>query len=407
MTQHLHLLKRLVAGPIAALICCALLTANTLADTVTLKDGTVIDGTIVNQDSETVTIKMTHSGGVITQTKQIAKSDIAEIKVLTDEERAAQAEENEWGALQTLRVDPVQSHRLDIYDRVIARFQAFQARYPNSAHRQEVADMMIPWQDERKQVAEGLIKHNGEWMSATELQQQASDAEAQQMIDDARTMFSSGKYIPALQKLNKLSAMRIDPDLKTQAQDLVTQIYRVWYPYLDRRSIQLQSELAKARASLETARREHAEAQKSVKIDSGGFKSTGGSTIRMGQDTTKAQATKRLADAKARLDSTQTAVTKLEEEQRIVSAYHTHARNNADRLNIRDTIAKVEEAKNPTSNNNASSAQTAIDKNRRRLASESSGGVLADMTRWGEDNWPWALALLAGLLYLLYKYLIK
>lgn len=407
MKNHVNLLKRPGVWPVFALILWGMASTGLLADTVTLKDGTVIDGKIVNQDSETVTIEVAHSGGAIVQTRQVKMADVAAIKVLTDEERAAQAEETEWAELSKRKVNPMQSASLDVYDWVIARFQAFAKRYPNSPHQPEIAGLMAPWQEERKQVAAGLVKQNGEWMSAAELDQQKSDAEARQAIDVARGMFANGKYVQALQQLGKVSAMPVEEGLKTEAQDLITQIYSVWYPHLDRRNIELQGEVNKARTTLEDARRELASAQQSVKIDAG-FNKDGSSTTKFGQSTAKAAAAQRLAQAKAKFDSAQTALSKLENEQKFVTTYHTFARANADRLKVRDVIAKVEQAKNPTvAPSPTSGSQAAIDKHRRRLASESSGGVLADMTRWGEDNWPWAAALLAGLLYLLYKYLIK
>jgi hypothetical protein len=384
------------------------------SDTVTLKDGTVIEGTVVSKDEQTVSIRFATAGGTIFQTQQVKVSDIAAIKILTEEERSQEAMERDFAILAKLKVHPTQSYRLEDYDRVLQRFQSFQAQYTNSPHLAALPGLMAPWEAERAQVAAGMVKNNGEWLSKTEAGQQASAAQARQFIDQARQQFADGQYLRALQLLNQVLALPADPDIKTEAKGVIAEIYSAWYPYLDRRATELQSELTKARAEFQAADSELKQAQSAIKIDpgfnkSGGQSSLSGDKINMGAGSARAQAAARVAKAKERLAKAEAVVKKLEREEQIVVTYLGFARDNAQQLGISETVAAIEQAKNPTTpGQEKSSTDKAIDRQVRRLAPETGDtpGILVDLSRWVKNNWPLAGGLLAFLLYLLYKYLI-
>jgi hypothetical protein len=400
---------------VLVVILALLAGGGALADTIKLKDGTVLEGTVVSQDEQTVHLRIDVSGGTIFQTRQIPVADIAEIRILTEEERAQQAMEQEFAALQKLKVHPQQSYRLEDYDRVLQRFQAFQSQYTNSPHLAEISALIAPWQAERDQVAAGMVKYNGEWVSRAELSQQAASIQARQLIEQARAQFVSGQYLPALQLLNKASGLSVDPDIKGEVQSLISQVYSTWFPYLDNRSTQLQGELQKARADLKAAENELKQAQTAVKILPGFNQSDGssgglsGGTQQMGQGAERAQAAARIAKANEKLAKAKHQVTRLEQEETFVTTYLGFARQNAQKLGISDTVASVEQAKNPGQTAQSKSHEDEIlERSRRRLAPETGDtpGVLIDLWRWIQNNWPLAIGLLALLLWLLYKYLI-
>src|SRR5207245_2752372 len=58
------------------------------ADTVKLKDGTVLEGSITAENDTTLSIYIERSGGTITQTREINKADIAKVVRWTPEQKS-------------------------------------------------------------------------------------------------------------------------------------------------------------------------------------------------------------------------------------------------------------------------------------------------------------------------------
>ena len=120
---------------------CSLLAAVALAavpgcaDTLALKDGTVLDGDIIAEDDSSVSIHLEFAHGTITETRHVNKADIARIVRSTPEQRAAELTKRDYESLERYRLDPNTSYRLHYYDAVISNvFRKFLAQYPNSIY---------------------------------------------------------------------------------------------------------------------------------------------------------------------------------------------------------------------------------------------------------------------------------
>ena len=147
----------------------ALAAACGWADTLTLKDGTVLDGDIVAEDVSSVSIYLEYAHGTITQTRHVTKADIARIVRSTPEQRAAEHTKRDYQALEKYRLDPNTSYQLDYYDAVIGNvFRKFLAQYPSSIYESNVTDRIALWVAERNLVAAGRMKFHGRWLPAAE-----------------------------------------------------------------------------------------------------------------------------------------------------------------------------------------------------------------------------------------------
>jgi hypothetical protein len=147
---------------------CAFLISTATADTVRLKDGSILEGAILTEDSSQITMEVRYAGGTITRNQTIKKSDIVEIKRLSPEEKARQQMELAYRATQKFNLNPNSSQPLAAYEPAIQSLQDFLSKYPESPYAREVSGKLAVWKAERDQVASGSAKYRGEWMPASE-----------------------------------------------------------------------------------------------------------------------------------------------------------------------------------------------------------------------------------------------
>jgi hypothetical protein len=218
------------------------------ADTVVLKNGTTIEGTIVAEDDSQLTIEVQYAGGTITKRDTISKSDIAEIRRLTDEEKA-------WLEVQQLALNPLSSFSLERYDTAIhGVFRPFLERFPDSAHREEVTAKLALWEAERAQVAAGMTKYRGQWMSAADAVKQAERERIEQLLQQGKDLLVQGRYEQAVQQYTTASAMTKRPDLLLEIRRLQADAYRLWLDSLDQQRQKLSKEIERYQQEAERAR---------------------------------------------------------------------------------------------------------------------------------------------------------
>jgi hypothetical protein len=149
----------------ALLLSCAILISTASADTVQLKDGSRIEGEILTENGADIIVESEYACGTISTTRRIKKSDVAEIKRLSPEEKRSQAMESAYRATQTYNLDANNSLPLAAYDWVIRCLHEFLSKHPNSPYATEVAAKLDAWEAERHQVFSGNRKVHGHWMS--------------------------------------------------------------------------------------------------------------------------------------------------------------------------------------------------------------------------------------------------
>lgn len=135
------------------------------ADTVKLRDGTVLEGNILSEDESQVTIEAELASGSITKKRTVNKAEIVRIVYLTAEEKAQRVMEMAFQRLLSYRLDPIGSQTLNHYDQVITDvFGRFLAQFPDSPHEAEVRRLQSMWVAERNQVANGSVRFGNDWV---------------------------------------------------------------------------------------------------------------------------------------------------------------------------------------------------------------------------------------------------
>jgi hypothetical protein len=172
-------LKRTLQHVALCLGCLAILGA-AAADTVKLKDGTVLEGDIISEDETQLTLTVVFASGTISFQEVIRKSDIAEVIRLTPEQKTERDMEKAYERLKKYQLDVRRSGPVSYYDQVIKGvFLRFLQQYPSSPYTNDVDSKILQWQTERDKVAAGLAKWDGQWMEASEAAKLAEQARAQ------------------------------------------------------------------------------------------------------------------------------------------------------------------------------------------------------------------------------------
>ncbi len=193
-------MKTSILFPIRTAAACAFLTAVAAsADTITLKDGNTIDGTIVAEASTSVTIRTKVVGG-IEDNRVVPRSEITNIVKKSPEDNAAEAV---LGLLPT--EDFLQpSH----YNKLIADGpDKFLAQYPNSKHRAEILAVKKTLTDEQAQTRRRMRKVEGKWLNGEEMQANAYNIEALKIHREMEKEIAADDYRGALEAFIRLESI--------------------------------------------------------------------------------------------------------------------------------------------------------------------------------------------------------
>ncbi len=216
----------------AVVACCA------RADTIKLKDGTTLEGMILSEDDQRITIEIQYAGGTITKRETVQRAEVAEVIRLTAEQKA-------YRQTQKYRLDPNNSYpQPAYYDQVITNvFRPFLAQYPQSSNAAEISDKILQWQTERDQVVAGQVKYHGQWMSAEEARPLIVEDRAGQSLEQARTLLSQSIFERAIQLIESAAATTHDPQHAAEASQLRASAYRQWLDSLHRQQQQINADI--------------------------------------------------------------------------------------------------------------------------------------------------------------------
>jgi len=241
------------------------------ADTVKLKDGTVLEGNITDEDKTTVSIYLEFAKGTIRETRRINKSEIAEIVPWTPEQRSAWQTKQDYQKLQRYQLDPQANYLVEYYDQVIDNaFREFLSQHPDSPYGSNVIAKIIAWQAERDLVVAGNVKFHGRWSPAAEAAQQIGRQRGGQLLQQARGLVSQGRLESAIQLLQLVVHMDGQPDLVSQAKPLFDSTCQQATVLLARQRQKLQVDVSSAQQRVEQARRALSTAEGSQRPTTGG-----------------------------------------------------------------------------------------------------------------------------------------
>lgn len=183
----------------AALALFTLSVVTAPADTIKLKDGKSIDGTIIAEDASSVTIK-TIVVGKITDNKVVPRSDIASVVKKTPEDDAADAVKNILPTDDFLQPSA--------YNKLIAEGpDKFLATYPNSKYRAEILALKKSLTDEQAQTRRSMRKVDGKWLNGDELQANDYNIQALKVFREMEKAVAADDYRAALDAFIRLESI--------------------------------------------------------------------------------------------------------------------------------------------------------------------------------------------------------
>jgi hypothetical protein len=248
------------------------------ADTIKLKDGTVLEGDITAEDEAMLSVYLEFSGGTITQTRLIKKADVAEVVRWTPAQRAQWQAKRDYENLERYRLTPDGSYKVGYYDQIINDvFRKFLARHPDSPHTSSVTERIIEWRVERDIVAAGKAKFHGQWLPAAEAARLIERERGQQLLQQGRSLISQGQLESAIQQLQPILSMSTQTDLVSQAEPLLASAYQQVMAGLDRQRQQLESDVSSTQQRVDRAKQAVNDAEASLKQAMNSGSSLGGS----------------------------------------------------------------------------------------------------------------------------------
>ena len=166
------------------------------ADKITLKDGTILEGEVVDETDTEYVIAVAFSKSIKTR-KTYKKSDVVDI-----EKEAPDLKPYE--ALKGIIPTPDRLSEKAYEQLIEARVKPFLSSYPNSKHAKEVKAMLETLEAELERVKVGDLKLDGKWIAAAEWNANALELDGQLHVKRMKALAARQSYRPALLIYDKL-----------------------------------------------------------------------------------------------------------------------------------------------------------------------------------------------------------
>jgi hypothetical protein len=198
------------------LLCLTGVAAGTRADTITLRNGDRIEGSITNETPAEVTVKYQVSAG-ISDERVIRKTEILKVDRIAADETAYRAIMDFQPGKSSFQ--PAQ------YDGMISALQGFIVQFPESVHGKAAEKAMTALGVEKKKVDAGEVKFDGVWLSREEAQKQQVQIGGNAIFAAMKSANARGDAIGALNALVQLEknfpGAKVMPDAVSLAQQIL------------------------------------------------------------------------------------------------------------------------------------------------------------------------------------------
>lgn len=166
------------------------------SDTVILKSGEKLEGTIVAESDSAISLEIQVTAS-ITDRKTINRDEIEEI-VVTKEDEIAFTE---------LKEVHVRDNSLEAqeYEAIVSRLNRFLTEFPESTFAEEVKSRLEAFKAEQERVVAGDIKINGNWISAEEAQKKASEIAGHRILMIMQEAMQSQDYVRVLNTFSQFN----------------------------------------------------------------------------------------------------------------------------------------------------------------------------------------------------------
>ncbi len=166
------------------------------ADTIKLKDGTTLEGKILEESPSTIKIEYNVNKS-IKDIKSINRSEIKEIEKVSEDEIASNAIKS------LLPTDDLLS--VDDYNKILGDKPAkFLAQYPSSKHKDSVQKIIAEIEKEKAITESGGIKLNGKWVTGIEAAKDEYNHQAQVLAVKIIKANKKNNYSLALDHFDEL-----------------------------------------------------------------------------------------------------------------------------------------------------------------------------------------------------------
>lgn len=179
---------------LSALMICPVLSV--MADSVTLKDGKVLNGEVINDGPDGVLIEYFVTSTIKDQ-KLVSKDEIATISVTPVDEKAFQ----DLGSLAT----PQTVLETSFHDQLIeTKIPAFIKQYPYSRHLTELREDLRSLEAERARLRNGDRRINGVWIEAATIEADPYQFGAKLQFAEMKSRMDAKDPVGALQSYELL-----------------------------------------------------------------------------------------------------------------------------------------------------------------------------------------------------------
>lgn len=172
---------------ICAGICLSVLSG--FADTVTLKSGEVLDGTILSDTEQEVVMDVKIASGISDQ-KKIARADVQAV-TKTTVDQAAYEPIKDWTV-------GARSLPLANYDGILNPLQSFVSQYPQSAHTADVKAKIEAFKAEQARVKAGELKWDNRWYNREQIEKNKAFLGSQMLLSTMKEQASRRDFVAAL-----------------------------------------------------------------------------------------------------------------------------------------------------------------------------------------------------------------
>jgi TolA-binding protein len=261
--EHSHLARRwffLVAA------CLFLLSVTARADVIELTTGERLEGNVVAETDESVTLKVSREKFEYTTT--IARAKIKSITQDSPEQRAQRELREAYSSLQVYKLDASNSLPLADYTNAMQAYRKFLADYPSSPYTDDVAARLKEWQSEMERVARGEVKFRGQWLSGDAAARAANEVRAAQTLQEGNRLVAQGKFEQAAERFRSVFSLKEGLGVATveEAHKTLLQTYDKWLLSVQTQQLQAQNDLTFAQTALDQVSRDVGEAQNEVSV---------------------------------------------------------------------------------------------------------------------------------------------
>ncbi|MES2594118.1 MAG: PTPDL family protein [Verrucomicrobiota bacterium] len=166
------------------------------ADILMLKNGTKVEGSILEQNDQGVKMRYRLTPKIMDE----------KIFPMTDIDKVVRQTPQEVEVIELRKLLPTPNLlKADAYEQIIQdRLRPFVNKYPGTPEAQEVETMITKLQEEKTMVSNGQIKHEGRWLSPKEFKAEQWNIEAYLILANMREKAAKQEYVAALREFDKL-----------------------------------------------------------------------------------------------------------------------------------------------------------------------------------------------------------